>query len=213
MGPSAPYTGDHVELSDGGNDFASTYGIGAIPSTKFTWPADTTNPTDKLPPGGFVLTPEKETLWRKWIGLYRANMLAKGKYLGGLYDIGFDRPEGHAIAKGGVLTTPSSPTNGTGRSRCAASATGRYRTDRQLHRRPARHRDARPSTIPAVFEHFLLVVPRPPAEARMNGMISSRAWLAQRTSSLSCCGASGAHFPVCRRSTAFRTHWSIACGR
>jgi len=103
MGPSAPYTGDHVELSDGRNDFASTYGIGAIPSTKFTWPADTTKPTDKLPPGGYVLTPQKEALWRKWVALYRTNMLSRGTYLGGLYDIGFDRPEGHAIEKDGAL--------------------------------------------------------------------------------------------------------------
>ena len=40
MGPSAAYAGDHVELSDHGNDFASTIGIGAIVSTKFTWPRD-----------------------------------------------------------------------------------------------------------------------------------------------------------------------------
>jgi alpha-galactosidase len=103
MGPSAPYSGDHVELSDGGDDFASTYGIGAIPSTKFTWPRDTPDPTDKLPPGGFVLTAQKEALWRKWIDLYRANMLARGSYLGGLYDIGFDKPEAHAIDRDGVL--------------------------------------------------------------------------------------------------------------
>ena len=38
MGPSAAFAGDHVELSDGGDDFASTVGIGAIVSTKFTWP-------------------------------------------------------------------------------------------------------------------------------------------------------------------------------
>lgn len=103
MGPSAPYSGDHVELSDRHDDFASTYGIGAIPSTKFTWPRDTATPTDTLPPGGFVLTPERERLWRKWIDLYRANMLSKGNYLGGLYDIGFDKPEGHVIAKDGAL--------------------------------------------------------------------------------------------------------------
>ena len=103
MGASAPYTGDHVELSDGGDDFASTYGIGAIPATKFTWPKDTDKPTDKLPPGGFVLTPEKEKLWRKWIELYRKNMLARGQYRGELYDIGFDKPEGHAVAAGGAM--------------------------------------------------------------------------------------------------------------
>src|SRR3569833_2618217 len=103
MGPSAPFSGDHVELSDGGDDFASTYGIGGIPSTKFTWPKDTDKPTDKLPPGGFVLTPEKEKLWRKWIALYRKNMLSKGQYLGELYDIGFDKPETHVVSAGGKL--------------------------------------------------------------------------------------------------------------
>ena len=103
MGPSAPFSGDHVELSDGHDDFASTYGIGAIPSTKFTWPADTDRPTDTLPPGGFVLTAAKEALWRKWIELYQTNRLAEGQYLGGLYDIGFDKPEAHAVASHGSI--------------------------------------------------------------------------------------------------------------
>lgn len=103
MGPSAPYSGDHVELSDGRNDFASAYGVGGILSTKFTWPRDTDHPTDTLPPGGWVLTAEKEVLWRQWIDLYNRNRLAQGAYLGGLYDIGFDRPEGHAVAKGDAI--------------------------------------------------------------------------------------------------------------
>lgn len=103
MGPSAPYAGDHVELSDGGDDFASTYGIGAIPSTKFTWPKDAPDPENKLPPGGFVLTDAKEAVWRKWLGLYKTHMLSRGTYLGGLYDLGFDKPEGHAIEKDGAL--------------------------------------------------------------------------------------------------------------
>jgi alpha-galactosidase len=103
MGPSAPFSGDHVELSDHHDDFASSYGVGAILSTKFTWPKDTDHPTDKLPPGGFVLTPAREALWRQWIALYRERMLPKGDYLGHLYDIGFDKPEAHAIAKDGRL--------------------------------------------------------------------------------------------------------------
>ena len=45
------------------------------------------------------LTPEKEAIWKKWIGLYKEKMLSRGEYLGGLYDIGFDRPEAHAIRK------------------------------------------------------------------------------------------------------------------
>jgi alpha-galactosidase len=104
MGPGGAYSGDHVELSDRGDDFASTYGIGGVLSTKFTWPADTTNPGGGvLPPGGYVLTPAKEALWRKWIALYRDRMLPTGDYLGGLYDIGFDRPETHVVAKDGTL--------------------------------------------------------------------------------------------------------------
>ena len=45
------------------------------------------------------LTPEKEEIWKKWIGLYKEKMLSRGEYLGGLYDLGFDRPEAHAIRK------------------------------------------------------------------------------------------------------------------
>ena len=103
MGPSAPYSGDHVELSDTHDDFASSYGIGAIPSTKFTWPEDAKVHLDKLPPGGFVLTAEKEKLWGKWIALYNEHRLPQGTYLGGLYDIGFDKPEGHVVEKNGAL--------------------------------------------------------------------------------------------------------------
>lgn len=97
MGPSAPFAGDHVELSDGGDDFASTVGIGAIVSTKFTWP------NDPKPRDSFLLTPERETLWRKWIALYNERMLPQGTYRGELYDIGFDRPEGHVVDKDGRL--------------------------------------------------------------------------------------------------------------
>jgi len=56
MGPSAPFAGDHVELSDQGDDFA--FSIGPVVSTKFTWPAmpGVANP--------FLLTAEKEQLRR-----------------------------------------------------------------------------------------------------------------------------------------------------
>jgi alpha-galactosidase len=95
MGPSAAFAGDHVELSDGGRDFASTVGIGGIISTKFTWPID------PKPKDSFLLTPEKEALWRKWIALYNEKQLPLGSYRGELYDIGFDKPEAHVIEKAG----------------------------------------------------------------------------------------------------------------
>jgi alpha-galactosidase len=94
MGRSTPFAGDHVELSDGGNDFASTVGVGAVVSTKFTWPRYRDSDS-------FLLTAAKETEWRKWIALYKEKMLPQGRYLGGLYDIGFDRPEAHVVVKDG----------------------------------------------------------------------------------------------------------------
>jgi alpha-galactosidase len=95
LGPSAAFAGDHVELSDGGADFASTVGIGGIISTKFTWPRD------PKPKDSFLLTPEKEALWRRWIALYSERQLPLGTYRGELYDIGFDKPEAHVVEKAG----------------------------------------------------------------------------------------------------------------
>ncbi len=92
MGASAAFAGDHVELSDHGNDFASTIGIGGIVSTKFTLPS---GPHSK---SRTSLTPRKEAQWRKWIALYNKKRLAEGTYRGELYDIGFDKPEAHLVS-------------------------------------------------------------------------------------------------------------------
>ncbi len=97
MGPHAPYCGDHVELSDGGRDFASSVGIGAVVATKFALPGYA------IPEPALALTPEKEKLWAKWIALYKDKMLPMGTYRGDLYDIGFDKPEAHAVEKDGVM--------------------------------------------------------------------------------------------------------------
>ncbi|MGO8819557.1 MAG: glycoside hydrolase family 36 protein [Terriglobia bacterium] len=93
MGDSIAYFGDHVDMSDGGDDFASTIGVGGVVGTNFTWPVGSARRT-KLD-----LTPQKEEIWDKWIKIYKAEMLPRGEYLGTLYDIGFDRPEAHAIRK------------------------------------------------------------------------------------------------------------------
>ena len=157
MGPSAPFSGDHVELSDGRNDFASTYGIGAIPSTKFTWPKDVPNPTDPLPPGGYLLTPEKEALWRTWIDLYRANMLSKGRYLGGLYDIGFDKPEAHAIERDGALHYAFYADAWDGAVTLRGLGAGRYTLTDSFTGQPLGTASAARNRISAKFQHFLLI--------------------------------------------------------
>ena len=98
LAPATAYYGDHVELSDGGIDFASTVGIGGVPGTKFTWPKD--NPDAEA---SYLLTPEKETEIKKWITIYNDKKLSHSKYLGDLYDIGFDKPETHVLKKGDTL--------------------------------------------------------------------------------------------------------------
>ena len=98
MSPALAYYGDHVELTDNGNDFASQIGTGSVIGTKFTWPKDNPDVTD----GPFVLTPEKEALIRKWMKIYKENNLARGEYRN-LYTWGFDYPEAHVIAQNGAL--------------------------------------------------------------------------------------------------------------
>jgi alpha-galactosidase len=161
MGPSAPYTGDHVELSDGGDDFASTYGIGGIPSTKFTWPRDTDKPTDKLPPGGFVLTAQKEQLWRKWITLYRKNMLSKGQYRGELYDIGFDKPEAHVVAADGKLHYAFYAKHWDGPIPLRGLGDGRYRVTNSFTGQPLGSATAADNVIHAKFDKFLVIEAAP----------------------------------------------------
>jgi alpha-galactosidase len=93
MGDTIPFFGDHVELSDGGNDFASTVGVGGVVGTQFVIPSlvEKRSRSD--------LTPAREKEFEKWLRIYRDKMLSKGQYLGQLYDIGFDAPETHVIRK------------------------------------------------------------------------------------------------------------------
>jgi len=165
MGDRSSYAGDHVELSDGGKDFASSVGIGAVISTKFTWPKDTDHPSEPLPPGGLVLTPEKEALWRKWSELYRQHMLPHGEYLGALYDIGFDRPEAHAIAKDGALYYAFYADRWDGLLELRGLAAGRYRVRDLFNDVELGVVDAGANTLHARFEHFLLLKATPAGKA------------------------------------------------
>lgn len=98
LGDRIAYFGDHVELSDQQDDFASSIGIGAVVGTEFTWPVGS-GPMDSNGKRPNDLSAEREQKWSKWLEIYKTKMLPKGQYLGTLYDIGFDRPETHAILK------------------------------------------------------------------------------------------------------------------
>jgi alpha-galactosidase len=97
MGDNIPYFGDHVELSDGAIDFASTVGVGGVVGTQFVLP----NLVKKRSTSD--LTPARQKVFEKWLAIYKEKMLSRGTYLGELYDIGFDRPETHVIQKNDEL--------------------------------------------------------------------------------------------------------------
>ena len=163
MGGRSSYAGDHVELSDNGNDFASSVGVGAVISTKFTWPRDTDRPTDPLPPGGFVLTAEKEALWRKWVSIYKKHRLPQGEYRGTLYDLGFDRPEAHAIAKDGAMYYAFYAKSWKGPVHLRGLGRGSYRVHDLFNDRDLGSVDARANVLETAFERFLLLRATPAA--------------------------------------------------
>jgi alpha-galactosidase len=155
MGPGAAFAGDHVELSDGGKDFASTVGIGAIVSTKFTWPVD------PKPKDSFLLTPAMEPLWRRWIALYNQNMLPLGNYRGNLYDIGFDRPEGHVIEKDGRLFYAFYARDYEGEVPLRGLSAPRYRLRDYFNERELGEVSPSRNRVRLSFEHFLVLEATP----------------------------------------------------
>ena len=94
-GDSVAYFGDHVDMVK--DDFASTLGVGGVIGTNFTWPEGSAERKRN------DLTAAREKDFEKWIAIYKDKMLSRGEYEGALYDIGFDRPEAHAIRKGGSM--------------------------------------------------------------------------------------------------------------
>jgi alpha-galactosidase len=151
MGPSAPYAGDHVELSDRHDDFASTVGVGAVISTKFTWPKD------PKPKDSFLLTPAKEREWRRWIALYKEKMLPLGTYRGELYDIGFDRPETHAIEKDGRLYYAFFADRWSGPVALRGLRTVSYRIRDYFNERDLGTVSGAKGELPVSFDRFLLL--------------------------------------------------------
>lgn len=154
-GDSLAYFGDHVELSTGRDDFASTIGVGGVVGSNFTWPPGSAQ-RDRLD-----LTPEKEQVWAKWIRIYKEKMLSRGEYLGGLYDIGFDRPEAHAIRKGSSLYYAFYAPEWSGKVELRGLAGRRYRvTDYESGRDLGTVRGP-VATLDAPFQKHLLLEARP----------------------------------------------------
>ena len=162
-GDALAYFGDHVELSDGRADFASTVGIGGVVGTQFTWP-----PGSATRPRG-DLTPDKEPVWEKWVGIYNQQMLSRGEYRGELYDIGFDRPEAHAIRKSGKMFYAFYAAQWNGPVELRGLGPGRYRIVDYENDKPLGDVSGPTGTLNVQFEKHLLVRADPiPAQAAVN---------------------------------------------
>ena len=120
-GDAIAYFGDHVELSDGRQDFASTLGIGGVVGTQFTWPPGSAQ-RNRLD-----LTPDKEEIWRKWVASTIRKCSRAANTSAALYDIGFDRPEAHAIRKSGKMYYAFFAPQWKGRIELRGLGPGQYR--------------------------------------------------------------------------------------
>jgi alpha-galactosidase len=162
MGDKLPYFGDHVELSDGGDDFASTIGIGGVVGTQYRWPPDA-----KLAAASgkhaarLLLTPGKEQIWQKWIQIYRDHMLSQGQYLGGLYDIGFDRPETHAIRKGDSMYYAFYAPQWTGSVTLRGLGHKKYKVVDYVHAKPLGFVNGPVGKLRVDFDKSLLIMASP----------------------------------------------------
>ncbi len=153
MGANAAYYGDHVELSDNKEDWASSLGIGAVVGTKFT-SADSDH-------AEFALTKEREAEWKKWISAYNEQMLPKGQYRGDLYDIAFDLPETHAVEKDGQLHYGFYAENWNGEVELRGLTAGRWEIWDYVNDKKLGEVDAASPNISVEFTKSLLVEARP----------------------------------------------------
>lgn len=167
LGPQAAVYGDHVELTevqlsntlhevDKGRDFASEIGVGAVLGTKFTWPGY--GPKFKT----VELTSEKEAHWKKWIDLYNAKMLSRGKFLN-LYTYGYDVPEAYAIEKDNrmyyAFYAPQNQKQWSGGIELRGLKPGSYRVVDYENGKPLGVVDGHDSKLAVAFrEHLLLEV-------------------------------------------------------
>ena len=155
-GDRIAYFGDHVELSDGGTDFASTFGVGGVIGTNFAWPGASGEKDPKL-----LLTPERQQIWSKWLRLYEDKRLTEGEYIGDWYDIGFDRPETHVVRKGDALYYAFYAPSFDGQLELRGLKAGKYRVTDYVNNRDLGVVSAPVGKLNAQFANSLLIEVRP----------------------------------------------------
>jgi alpha-galactosidase len=84
-------------------------------------------------------------------------MLSRGEYLGALYDIGFDRPEAHAIRKSGKMYYAFFAPQWNGRIELRGLGPGQYRIVDYENNKELGAIRGPTGTIDVAFEKHLLV--------------------------------------------------------
>ena len=96
-------------------------------------------------------------MWRKWIALYKEKMLPLGTYRGELYDIGFDKPETHAIEKSGRLYYAFFAKNWNGEVALRGLQPGTYQIRDYFNDRDLGTVSGTDHRLPVSFAGFLLL--------------------------------------------------------
>jgi alpha-galactosidase len=163
MGDALPFFGDHVELSDGASEGAPAVGVGGVIGTEYRWPPNdkTAAPSTDGNDAKLMLTPTKEQVWAKWVRIYRDNMVSKGTYLGELYDIGFDKPETHAVKKGDAMYYAFYAPEWNGKTVLRGLQNGTYAVTDYVNGKELGKVQGPEAEIEVSFSHSLLVVARP----------------------------------------------------
>jgi alpha-galactosidase len=92
-------------------------------------------------------------------------MLPKGEYRGELYDIGFDRPEAHAIAKDGAMYYTFYADDFSGTVELRGLPAGRYRVRDLFNAVDLGEVDGNGAKLRVAFKRFVLLQATP-VEAR-----------------------------------------------
>jgi alpha-galactosidase len=154
QGDSMAYFGDHVDMVK--DDFASTVGVGGVLGTNFRWP-----PRSASFEEGRDLSAAREQLFAKWIGIYKEKMLSRGEYLGTLYDLGFDRPETHAIRKDGNIYYAFYAPQWSGKVRLRGLAERSYRVTDYAEGKDLGTVHGPVATLDVKFDKHLLIEAKP----------------------------------------------------
>jgi alpha-galactosidase len=152
-GDAVAYFGDHVDMTK--DDFASTVGVGGVVGTNFTWPEGSAARKRG------DLTPAREKNFEKWMRIYKEKMLSRGEYLGGLYDIGFDRPETHVVRKDGSMYYAFYAPQWSGKITLRGLSEQSYRVTDYVEGKDLGSVRGPAATLDVQFEKYLLLQAKP----------------------------------------------------